>query len=310
MTRIIRIVWFHSSSSSSSWVGRFLAFIRHSLKILSVHAETNERITEQRRREKKKSKFTSDYRRKGKESKGEFCIAIAQARSKPSTLIRWFANTLMWNRVEPLLKTHAHTSAQRRRRGRRENNNHNIDIHNSVVIGWKVGRVPIDGDDELRLDERRCNGFDEGVEQLPTVVLVLCTIVEEALRTFDVLSVRVTITGAGDGDVNIEESRDERIVRHRLHSRSSFTWMIGVYCRWIWIEECFLNERRTDSIDCFLQVVFGGREEKCKQITPCHGTPSSTHVLLGWSNGKSFVLRINGSSQEEIFPFLVIFFVR
>lgn len=82
-----------------------------------------------------------------------------------------------------------------------------------------MGRAPIDGDDELRLDERKCNGLDEGVEQLPTVVLVLCTIVDEALRTFDVLSVRVTITGAGD--VNIEESRDETSVRHRLHSRES-----------------------------------------------------------------------------------------
>ena len=46
-----------------------------------------------------------------------------------------------------------------------------------------------------------------------------------------------------------------------------------------------------------------------KQFTPCQGTPSSTHVLLGWSKGKSLA-RVNGSSQEEIFPFLEIFFVK
>jgi len=83
----------------------------------------------------------------------------------------------------------------KRKRGR--------NFHNSVVTGWYDELTPTDGEDELRLDARgwRCgNWIDDDNWQF---VGVVWTIVDDAFRTFDVLNVRVTITGAGEFEESI-----------------------------------------------------------------------------------------------------------
>lgn len=81
-----------------------------------------------------------------------------------------------------------------------------------MVIGWNIGKAVTDGDEEFRCDDERGktfgNEFVHGVKDVLAVVVVW-TIVDEAFRTFDVLNVRVTITGVEPVEIEFEESEDE-----------------------------------------------------------------------------------------------------
>lgn len=77
-------------------------------------------------------------------------------------------------------------------------------FYSSVVMGWYVEETPTDGDDDVRFDVRgwRCGIWLDDDDGIWEFVGVVWTIVDDAFRTFDVLNVRVTMTGAGE----LEES--------------------------------------------------------------------------------------------------------
>lgn len=108
-----------------------------------------------------------------------------------------------------------------------------------MVIGWNIGNAVTDGDEEFRCDDERGktfgNEFVHGVKDALAVVVVW-TIVDEAFRTFDVLNVRVTITGVEPVEIEFEESEDEEEKRtSRKKQNVSFYfahWNLLLLIRW------------------------------------------------------------------------------
>lgn len=140
---------------------------------------------------------------------------------------------------------------------------------------------PMDGD---VVRGKGCGNWleeDDGFEQ---VVGVVWTIVDDALRTFDVLNVRVTITGVIEFVESIEQRKKSTV--EETSFRSIFTRIIcwiGVYCRWFGIEECLLERERETNPFVELSTNIDFKEDKyhssCMHLFP-HATAKKSFTYV------------------------------